>query len=40
MLVTQDGRIVSSGSAAGAESEVQVKIYEDDMNSILFRCGS
>ena len=40
MLVTQDGRVVTTSSAAGPASEAQVKIFEDDMNSILFKCGS
>ena len=40
MLVAQDGRVVSSSAAAGIGSEELVKGYEDDMNSIYFKCGS
>ena len=40
MLVAQDGRVVSSAPAAGVDSTALTKIFEDDMNSILFRCGS
>lgn len=39
MLVAQDGRLVSDASAAGLSSEALVKIYEEDMNTIYFRCG-
>ena len=37
MLVSQDGRLISSGDA---DSATLVKAYEDDRNSILFKCGS
>ena len=37
LLVTQDGRAVSS---APADSQVLTKVFEDDMNAILFKCDS
>ena len=37
MLVTPDGRLISSGEA---DSSSLTKIYEDEMNRILFKCGS
>ena len=39
-LVAQDGRLITDASAAGLSSQSLVKIYEEDMNTIYFRCGS